>query len=136
MSSAFADVAVLVHALEYGRHSGLGTEMLRESYRILNMDTINGLGMDALEIVCSRKHGRAYGLGTDALRMACSRQWGMLSEMEGVSWFGHGCSGNCMLWEALGNGRYYGLGRDALDGHGRSGNRMLSNTHMDDSILP
>ena len=49
-------------------------------------------------------HARGHGLGMDALVSVCSGNTHNI-------WFGHGCFGQCMLWE---HERYYGLGMDAL----------------------
>ena len=69
------------------------------------------------------EHERDYGLGMDALVIVGSRNtneimvWAwMLWSLYALGtrtrlWFGHGCSGHCMLWE---HERDYGLGMDAL----------------------
>ena len=64
-----------------------------------------GLGMDALDTVCS--------WNTDGIMVWAWMLWilyalGTRTEL----WFGHGCSGYCMLLE---HERNYGLGMDALD---------------------
>ena len=74
------------------------------------------------------RNGRHMVWAMDALGMGCSQEWTSL-------WFGHGCFGNGMLsgmdvimvwawmlweWDALRNGRHYGLG------NGCFGNGMLS----------
>ena len=69
------------------------------------------------------EHERDYGLGMDALVSVCSRNtngimvwawmlWSayVLGTRTGL-WFGHGCSGQRMLWE---HERDYGLGMSAL----------------------
>ena len=69
------------------------------------------------------KHERYYVLGMDALEIVCSRNTNVIMiwawmlwksyalETRTLLWFGHGCSGNRMLSK---HERYYGLGMDAL----------------------
>ena len=63
-----------------------------------------GLGMDALVIVCS---GNTKGIMVWAWMLWSSYALGTRTGL----WFGHGCSGQRMLWE---HERDYGLGMDAL----------------------
>ena len=63
-----------------------------------------GFGMDALVIVCS---GNTNGIMVWAWMLWSSYALGTRTGL----WFGHGCSGQRMLWE---HERDYGLGMDAL----------------------
>ena len=76
-------------------HGGSGHRMLLKNY---------GLGMDALVTVCS---WNTNGIMVWAWMLCSSYVLGTRMEL----WFGHGCSGHCMLLERE---RNYGLGMDAL----------------------
>ena len=85
-------------ALRFG-HGCSGDRMLLEHERNY------GLGMDALDTVCS---WNTNGIMVWAWMLWILYALGTRTEL----WFGHGCSGYCMLLEHEQN---YGLGMDALD---------------------
>ena len=71
---------------------------------LLEHDVNYGLGMDALDTVCSRN--------TNGIMVWAWMLWSAYAHpTQTESWFGHGCSGYRMLSE---HERNYGLGTDAL----------------------
>ena len=131
--------ALGTRTLSWFGHGCSGNRMLLEQERY------HGLGMDALATVCSRntngtrtlscfghgriakpvllEHERYHGLGMGASATVCSRNTNVIMLWAWphcqacalgtgtLSWFGHGRIGNRMLSE---HERYHGLGMDAL----------------------
>ena len=88
---------------EHERHDGLGMDALVTVFS-WSADVIMVLGMDALVIVCS--------WNTNVITAWAWMLWSSYAlGARTLLWFGHGCSGHCMLFE---HERHDGLGMDTL----------------------
>ena len=99
------------------RHGFIRQRVLRER------DRYYGLGHECFGQSMLSEHESRYGLGMDAFVSACFGNmnvimvwaWMLWSAYalgtQTLSWFGHGCFGQRMLWERK---RFYGVGMDAF----------------------